>query len=102
MYEKEGSLYFSIARFEKYGRLSRLDTREIRTGLRYDTDEYDKDDVRDFALWKAPKEGEISWDTPFGTGRPGWHIECSAMITENIRDHHRHPYGRRGPDLPPP
>ena len=80
MYEKDGSLYFSIAKFDKYGRLSRLDTREIKTGLRYDTDEYDKDDVRDFALWKAPKEDEISWDTPFGKGRPGWHIECSAMI----------------------
>lgn len=80
VYEKDGSLYFSIAKFEKYGRLSRLDTREIKTGLRYDTDEYTKDDVRDFALWKAPKENEIFWDTPFGKGRPGWHIECSAMI----------------------
>ncbi len=80
VYDKDGSLYFSIARFERYGKLSRLDTREIRTGLRYDTDNYEKDDVRDFALWKAPKEGEISWDTPFGAGRPGWHIECSAMI----------------------
>ncbi len=80
VYEKDGSLYFSIAKFEKYGKLSRLDTREIKTGLRYDTDEYTKDDVRDFALWKAPKENEIYWDTPFGKGRPGWHIECSAMI----------------------
>jgi cysteinyl-tRNA synthetase len=80
VYEKDGSLYFSIAKFENYGRLSRLDTREIKTGLRYDTDEYTKDDVRDFALWKAPKENEISWETPFGRGRPGWHIECSAMI----------------------
>jgi cysteinyl-tRNA synthetase len=80
VYEKDGSLYFSIAKFEKYGRLSRLDTREIKTGLRYDTDEYTKDDVRDFALWKAPKENEIYWETPFGKGRPGWHIECSAMI----------------------
>ncbi|MFC1669771.1 cysteine--tRNA ligase [Spirochaetota bacterium] len=80
LYEKDGSLYFSISKFEKYGRLSRLDTREIQSGLRYDTDEYEKDDVRDFALWKAPKENEISWDTPHGKGRPGWHIECSAMI----------------------
>jgi cysteinyl-tRNA synthetase len=80
VYDKDGSLYFSIAKFHKYGRLSRLDAREIKSGLRYDTDNYDKDDVRDFALWKAPKEGEISWDTPFGKGRPGWHIECSAMI----------------------
>lgn len=80
VYEKDGSLYFSISKFEKYGKLSRLDTREIKTGLRYDTDEYTKDDVRDFALWKAPKENEIYWETPFGNGRPGWHIECSAMI----------------------
>ncbi|MBN1497588.1 MAG: cysteine--tRNA ligase [Spirochaetes bacterium] len=80
VYEKDGSLYFSITRYDKYGMLSRLDTREIKTGLRYDTDEYTKDDVRDFALWKAPKENEIYWDTPFGRGRPGWHIECSAMI----------------------
>ncbi|MBN2080045.1 MAG: cysteine--tRNA ligase [Spirochaetes bacterium] len=80
LYEKDGSTYFSIARFERYGRLSRLDRREIRSGLRYDTDEYEKDDVRDFVLWKAPKENEISWDTPLGAGRPGWHIECSAMI----------------------
>ncbi len=80
IYEKDGSIYFSIARFDGYGRLSRLDRREIKSGLRYDTDEYEKDDVRDFVLWKAPKENEVSWDTPFGTGRPGWHIECSAMI----------------------
>jgi cysteinyl-tRNA synthetase len=80
LYERDGSLYFSISKFVGYGKLSRLDRREIKSGLRYDTDEYTKDDVRDFALWKAPKEGEISWDTPYGAGRPGWHIECSAMI----------------------
>ncbi|OHD64382.1 MAG: cysteine--tRNA ligase [Spirochaetes bacterium RBG_13_51_14] len=80
LYEKEGSLYFSIAKFNGYGRMSRLDTREIKSGLRYDTDSYGKDDVRDFALWKAPKENEVSWETPYGRGRPGWHIECSAMI----------------------
>ncbi len=80
VYEKDGSLYFHIAKFENYGRLSRLDTREIKTGLRYDTDEYAKDDVRDFVLWKAPKENDVYWETPFGRGRPGWHIECSAMI----------------------
>lgn len=80
VYEKDGSLYFSIAKYDNYGKLSRLDTREIKTGLRYDTDEYTKDDVRDFALWKAPKENELYWETPFGKGRPGWHIECSAMI----------------------
>jgi cysteinyl-tRNA synthetase len=80
MYGKDGSLYFSIRKFEDYGRLSRLDSREIKTGLRYDTDEYEKDDVRDFALWKASRKEEPSWDTPFGPGRPGWHIECSAMV----------------------
>ncbi len=80
MYEKEGSLYFSISKYDRYGRLSNVDSREIKSGLRYDTDEYEKDDVRDFALWKSSKPGEISWDTPWGKGRPGWHIECSAMI----------------------
>ncbi len=80
VYEKDGSLYFRISGYDKYGKLSRLDSREIRSGARCDTDEYEKDDARDFALWKAPKEGEIFWETPFGKGRPGWHIECSAMI----------------------
>lgn len=79
-YKKDGSLYFSIAGFPEYGRLSRIDSRELASGLRYDTDEYEKDDVRDFALWKGAKEGEPSWETPFGRGRPGWHIECSAMV----------------------
>jgi cysteinyl-tRNA synthetase len=79
-YEKEGSLYFHVDRFARYGRLSRLDSREIKSGLRYDTDEYAKDDVRDFVLWKAPRGNEIYWDTSIGKGRPGWHIECSAMI----------------------
>ncbi|MCL1911329.1 MAG: cysteine--tRNA ligase [Leptospirales bacterium] len=80
IYEKGGSVYFGISRWDKYGKLSLLDSREIKTGLRYDTDEYDKDDVRDFALWKEAKEGGISWETPYGKGRPGWHIECSAMV----------------------
>jgi cysteinyl-tRNA synthetase len=80
VYEKDGSQYYSIAKFDNYGRLSRLDRREIKSGLRYDTDEYEKDDVRDFALWKAVEGDEPSWETPFGRGRPGWHIECSAMV----------------------
>ena len=80
LYEKEGSLYFNIAKFPGYGRLSNLDSREIRSGARYDADEYEKEDVRDFALWKSPKENEPFWETPYGPGRPGWHIECSAMI----------------------
>jgi cysteinyl-tRNA synthetase len=79
-YEKDGSIYFSITKFPDYGRLSRLDRREIKSGLRYDTDSYEKEDVRDFALWKASAQGEPSWETPLGSGRPGWHIECSAMI----------------------
>ncbi|MDY6934545.1 MAG: cysteine--tRNA ligase [Spirochaetota bacterium] len=79
-YEKDGSIYYSIANFSDYGKLSRLDKREITSGLRFDSDEYDKDDVRDFALWKAPKENEPYWETPYGNGRPGWHIECSAMV----------------------
>lgn len=79
-YKMDGSLYFSISKFPKYGKLSRLDKREIQSGLRYDTDEYEKDDVRDFALWKTSKENEPYWDTPWGKGRPGWHIECSAMV----------------------
>ena len=80
VYNKDGSIYFHIARFKNYGKLSRLDTREIKSGLRYDTDEYAKDDVRDFVLWKAPKENDMFWETHLGSGRPGWHIECSAMI----------------------
>ncbi len=80
IYEKDGSIYFSISKYDRYGLLSNLDTREIRSGARYDADEYEKDDVRDFALWKAPRENEPAWDTPFGKGRPGWHIECSAMV----------------------
>jgi cysteinyl-tRNA synthetase len=80
VYEKDGSLYFSIAKFHKYGRLSNVTSMDIKSGARYDADEYTKEDVRDFALWKAPKENELYWETPFGKGRPGWHIECSAMV----------------------
>lgn len=80
-YEKDGSIYFSISKWNNYGQLTELDKREIKSGTRYDTDEYEKDDLRDFVLWKAPKlENEPSWDIKQGTGRPGWHIECSAMI----------------------
>ncbi len=82
VYEKDGSLYFSISKFDEYGKLSRLDRREIKTGLRYDTDEYEKDDIRDFALWKAESDEEVSWEIPEGRGRPGWHIECSAMVRQ--------------------
>jgi cysteinyl-tRNA synthetase len=87
----DGSVYFSIARFPAYGRLSRLDQRELRTGAsqRVSADEYAKEDAADFALWKAaaPEDEAVgaAWDAPFGRGRPGWHIECSAMALELIR-----------------
>jgi cysteinyl-tRNA synthetase len=78
-YVSQGSLYFRIDAFLTYGRLSNLQNREIKVGARVDSDEYDKDDARDFVLWKAHKEGEPSWESPYGAGRPGWHLECSAM-----------------------
>jgi len=78
-YDSKGSLYFRIAGFDGYGKLSNLENREIRDGARVDSDEYEKDDARDFALWKSTEPGEPSWDSPFGAGRPGWHLECSAM-----------------------
>jgi len=78
-YASEGSIYFRVAAFKNYGQLSKLDLSGIRDGARVDTDKYDKNNARDFALWKAPKEGEPFWETPLGPGRPGWHIECSVM-----------------------
>jgi cysteinyl-tRNA synthetase len=78
-YENEGSVYFSIAKDDDYGRLSGFDLDQARRGERVASDDYGKDDVRDFVLWKAVKPGEPSWDSPWGPGRPGWHIECSAM-----------------------
>jgi len=82
------SVYFAIARFPGYGRLSRLDTREIKTGARVAQDDYSKENAQDFALWKAAKpEDEASgaaWDAPFGRGRPGWHLECSAMAMKYL------------------
>ena len=78
-YTSKGSLYFRIDAFADYGRLSSLDKRQIVSGARVDCDDYEKDDARDFALWKASRPGEPCWDSPFGPGRPGWHLECSAM-----------------------
>jgi cysteinyl-tRNA synthetase len=75
----DGSIFFRIASWPAYGRLARLDPDGMRVGERVESDEYGKDDIRDFALWKGPKPGEPSWDTAIGPGRPGWHIECSAM-----------------------
>ena len=76
---EDGSIFFRIDSWPAYGRLARLDPDQLRVGERVEADEYGKADVRDFALWKGPKPGEPSWDTAIGTGRPGWHIECSAM-----------------------
>lgn len=78
-YERDGSTYYRIDRFKGYGKLSQLDPTEIRPSGQVDADEYSKEDPRDFVLWKARKEGEAEWDSPFGPGRPGWHLECSAM-----------------------
>jgi cysteinyl-tRNA synthetase len=75
----DGSIFFRIASWPAYGRLARLDPDQLRVGERVAADEYSKDDVRDFVLWKGPRDGEPSWDTSIGPGRPGWHLECSAM-----------------------
>ncbi len=82
------SVYFAIARFPGYGRLSRLDTRELKTGARVAQDDYSKENAQDFALWKAAKPEDeatgAAWDAPFGRGRPGWHLECSAMAMKYL------------------
>lgn len=80
-YESEGSTYFRISAFPSYGKLSGMDASSLIAGARVEVDEYEKEEARDFALWKAWREedGEVWWDSPFGKGRPGWHIECSAM-----------------------
>ena len=80
----DGSIFFRIASWPAYGRLARLDPAQLRVGERVESDDYGKDDVRDFALWKGAKEGEPSWTTALGTGRPGWHIECSAMSMRHL------------------
>ena len=76
---EDGSYYFRIAKFPRYGKLSKKDFGGMVDGARVDVDEYEKDSARDFALWKAPKPGEASWDSAIGPGRPGWHLECSVM-----------------------
>jgi cysteinyl-tRNA synthetase len=82
----DGSYYFRIASFPRYGNLSKKDFSGMLDGARVDVDEYDKDSARDFALWKAPKPGEASWDTSVGPGRPGWHLECSVMSMQELGD----------------
>ena len=86
-YRSEGSVYYAVERFEGYGKLSRIDAAGLRPGGRVDTDEYEKEEIRDFVLWKGrkPEDGDVYWDSPFGEGRPGWHLECSAMS-----DHYLH------------
>jgi cysteinyl-tRNA synthetase len=87
---EDGSVYFGIDRFPAYGRLSRIETREIKVGARVSSDEYAKEDARDFVLWKAAKPEDeavgAAWDAPFGRGRPGWHLECSAMSQHYLGD----------------
>jgi len=84
----DGSIYYAISKFGGYGRLSRLDTRTIQPGARVAADDYNKEDVRDFALWKAAKPEDeqtgAAWDSPWGRGRPGWHLECSAMAMKYL------------------
>ena len=83
---EDGSVYFAIGRFPGYGRLSRLDTREVKSGARVAQDDYTKENAQDFALWKSAKEEDertgAAWDSPWGRGRPGWHLECSAMAMD--------------------
>lgn len=84
----DGSVYFAIDRFDDYGKLSQLDKREVRTGARVAQDEYAKENAQDFALWKAAKDEDeatgAAWDSPWGRGRPGWHLECSAMAMKYL------------------
>jgi cysteinyl-tRNA synthetase len=81
---EDGSYYYRIARFPSYGKLSKKDFAGMEDGARVDVDEYEKDNARDFALWKSPKPGEAFWESPIGPGRPGWHIECSVMSMEEL------------------
>ncbi len=80
----DGSYYFRIAKFPEYGKLSKKDFEGMTDGARVDVDEYDKDNARDFALWKAPKPGEAQWETEIGPGRPGWHIQCATMTMKYL------------------
>ncbi len=77
--EDDGSVYFDISKFADYGKLSRLDKKNLKTGTRILSDEYEKDNIQDFALWKSVEPGEFGYESPWGKGRPGWHIECSVM-----------------------
>jgi cysteinyl-tRNA synthetase len=83
-YNSEGSIYYRIIKFKDYGKLSKIDLSGIKAGARVDNDRYEKESAQDFALWKAPKPGEHFWETAIGPGRPGWHIECSAMAMKYL------------------
>jgi cysteinyl-tRNA synthetase len=83
-YNTNGSIYYRIAKFPEYGKLSKIDLSGIQAGARVEVDRYEKNDARDFAMWKAPKPGEHFWQTRIGPGRPGWHIECSAMAMKYL------------------
>jgi cysteinyl-tRNA synthetase len=83
-YPSEGSIYYRISKFPAYGKLSKIDLSGMQTGARVDVDRYEKESARDFALWKSPKPGEHFWETDIGPGRPGWHIECSAMAMKYL------------------
>ena len=86
-YESDGSVWFRIATFPGYGSLSKIDLTAVKRGARVADDEYEKEDVRDFAVWKEAKEGEpesATWATALGRGRPGWHLECSAMAMKYL------------------
>lgn len=85
-YRRDGSIYYRISKFPNYGKLSKVDLSGIQAGARVEVDRYEKADARDFALWKSPKPGEHFWDTRIGPGRPGWHIECSAMAMKYLGD----------------
>ena len=86
---EDGSVYFAVDEFESYGRLSQLEKRELKVGARIDSDEYSKDDARDFAVWKAATQEDeevgAAWDASFGRGRPGWHLECSAIALNELQ-----------------
>ncbi len=97
---EDGSWYFRISGDPDYGKLSKKDLSGNTAGARVDVDEYEKDSASDFAMWKAAKPGEHAWDTALGHGRPGWHIECSAMAMKYLGRNPRPPRRRRRPHVP--
>jgi len=86
-YKKGNSVYFKINKFKDYGKLANISKEKLKVGISVDSDEYDKEDIQDFVLWKGKKDGEPYWDTKYGEGRPGWHIECSAMSMKYLGNH---------------